>query len=1397
MRIRALLGVGAAAHVLFASLAAAQTSRVEIGPVGGGIHGDATTAGSFVIENQSAGATRIVSVRFDVSTAILPDLVFDPIGTAGDTFAKDFTEDSGGFATGFTGHTFLSPKDGGFSALELQFTDFDPGEVFTFSIDVDPTSIQGAIPPGPHLTGLVSGLELSGSSVEVTYEGPVVQTGRTFSPPLSAGWSEAFLQASPAPAPAIEILGVTTPATVFAPVQVVRVTGTPGQTVLLRNMQAARYLDDIANGGFDIDPYEANTAVSVDEYSGVVGGGGTVDIPITLLRTEPAGGLNTIYVAEVDSGGLPGLPADAVVVELVDAGAISFTKKSLLGTNLTNPTSLQFGPDNRLYVAEQDGEIRVLTIYLAGGNLTVAAEEVIGLIQSIPNHDDDGTPNPSVNTRLVTGLVVGGTPTAPVVYVSSSDPRMGGGSSGAETDLDTNSGVVSRLTLVAGVWEKLDIVRGLPRSEGNHATNGMQLDEAAGMLYLCVAGNTNMGAPSFYLAQLPEFALSAAILSIDLTTIGATTYDLPTLDDEDRTGTTDANDPFGGNDGKNQARLVFGGPVQVHSPGWRNTYDIVITQQGRMYGTDNGPNAAWGDIPIDNAGICTNAPSEPGQTHGDQLHFVSSPGFYAGHPNPTRASTTNTFNTSNPQSPVPTDSPGECTYDIPGATDGALVTWGASTNGVAEYRASYFGAQMLGDIIAVSIDGRVQRVKPNATGETAVLSETLFTNAGAYPLDVTTRGDGELYGGSIWVANYVSGEITIFEPVAPVPCSGADNINLDEDADGYSNADEIDNGTDPCSAADVPADFDGDALSDLNDPDDDQDGIPDLTDLFALDPFNGSATILPLRLAWDSSATTSGGLMNLGFTGLMNNGVTDYLDQFDPGNMTGGGAAGVLTVDLVPPGTATAGFNDQEYGFQIGMVMNAAMPAFVARTRLVAPFAGLTPGAGQEFGLFVGTGGQDDFTSVVIGSASVLHTLEQSGTPVVVASDSLVLPGPDWVELSIEIDPVASTMRGAYEVPGTGKVYLSGAVPIPAAWLAGPQPLALGVIGTSRGSAPFPATWDFLEAVPITSTRHPIYRINAGGASVLPAGDGGPDWILADGFVTNSRVFRTGAGITVDPSVPPGTPTEMFQSERWDVDDSQEMTWTFPVPGPGVFEARLYFAEIFTGAFFVGARTFDVVVEDIPTLDTYDIFDEFGGNTGGMESAVAGVVDGAVTIELLRGIANPKINGIEILRLGELDCNANGVGDTADISSGTSLDCNSNGIPDECELGTDCNTNGVPDDCEADCDCDGTQLRTANSNSVPDECDISGCESETWTATPTASLTSVKPTATPTALPDDCETDCTAGTARQDCNCQTPIPDCKSNDIPDGWREARTATPIALPDECEPDCNSNGIAGRL
>ncbi|MEO7240005.1 MAG: hypothetical protein ABIW16_01260, partial [Sphingomicrobium sp.] len=200
---------------------------------------------------------------------------------------------------------------------------------------------------------------------------------------------------------------------------------------------------------------------------------------------------------------------------------VSFSQTTLIGDiGITQPTVLQWGPDGRLYVASLTGDIAVLTIAQdASGNFVIQSREIIHLVHDMPNHNDDGSYNGAVAGRQVTGLVVGGTAEAPILYVSSSDPRVGGGAAGTDTGLDTNSGVISRLTLDGGTWDKVDIVRGLPRSENNHSTNGLAFGPDGTTLLVAQGGMTNAGAPSNNLAGATEYALSGAILEIDLTQI--------------------------------------------------------------------------------------------------------------------------------------------------------------------------------------------------------------------------------------------------------------------------------------------------------------------------------------------------------------------------------------------------------------------------------------------------------------------------------------------------------------------------------------------------------------------------------------------------------------------------------------------------------------------------------------------------------------------------------------------------------------------------------------------------------------------------------------------------------------------------------------------------------------
>ena len=176
-----------------------------------------------------------------------------------------------------------------------------------------------------------------------------------------------------------------------------------------------------------------------------------------------------------------------------------------------------------------------------------------------------------------------------------------------------------------------------------------------------------------------------------------------------------------------------------------------------MYTIDNGANAGWGNFPVNEGpqGNCTNGPNEPGTTDQDSLHYIAGPGYYGGHPNPTRGNTANTFNASNPQSPVSTANPIECDYRAPGSAGStALTTFASSTNGIDEYTASNFGGKMKGDLLAAGyVKNEIYRLRLNAAGDAVVSNTILFSTVDQGPLDLVAQGDTDPFPGTIWVAD--------------------------------------------------------------------------------------------------------------------------------------------------------------------------------------------------------------------------------------------------------------------------------------------------------------------------------------------------------------------------------------------------------------------------------------------------------------------------------------------------------------------------------------------------------------------------------------------------------------------------------------------------------------------
>jgi hypothetical protein len=304
-------------------------ARVNVYPNGSVNNSSTSTTGSFHVINQSTGGEGITSVTIHLPGSLLPDIVFDPTGGAGDTAGKAFTADSGGAATGLSGHSFTGPHDGGFDSLTINFTDFNPGETFTFSVDVDPTSIQGAVPPGPQQSGSISGLEASGATITVQFSDGSTRSGELFVAAGSKVNSHVILDEAAPVAPTLEMLGVAnTPTIVTNSSQTIRISGPQGATARLLQTEGALFLGGVPGEGFDIDPFETNKVIFVTHASFTIGSAGFVDVPVLLNDSHERGGVNTFVAVIQDLDGRTSMLSNAVVVALNDdpaASSVDFT----------------------------------------------------------------------------------------------------------------------------------------------------------------------------------------------------------------------------------------------------------------------------------------------------------------------------------------------------------------------------------------------------------------------------------------------------------------------------------------------------------------------------------------------------------------------------------------------------------------------------------------------------------------------------------------------------------------------------------------------------------------------------------------------------------------------------------------------------------------------------------------------------------------------------------------------------------------------------------------------------------------------------------------------------------------------------------------------------------------
>jgi len=373
-------------------------------------------------------------------------------------------------------------------------------------------------------------------------------------------------------------------------------------------------------------------------------------------------------------------------------------------TNIPNPTVLNFGPDDKLYIGSVNGQILRLTL---SDDMTIqstfTSNVLIGRnILGLSFNPLDTDPN---NVRL---------------YVAHNQLYH-----------DTTTDQLGMVSVISGanLDNRVDIITGLPVSERDHGINGISFSQDLD-LYVNAGSNTNGGIPGPLTPSgtQQEKQLSACMLECKKCGI----KNLAAIDGK---VTYTNNDNLNGNQ-------ITGMDVSCYAYGIKNSFASVIHSNGKIYCVDNGPSITYGA----SSASCTTEGPNPGTQ--DKFLIVEK-GKYYGHPVRARGIRGDTR---------------QCKYRSPSEPSDADYTapisiLPSSTDGILEYQANAFRGSMKGSIVASRFTGELWRIILTADGSAVQEKGQLHALGG---LNVA-----EGYEGQLLACDYYNNKITMITPNEP------------------------------------------------------------------------------------------------------------------------------------------------------------------------------------------------------------------------------------------------------------------------------------------------------------------------------------------------------------------------------------------------------------------------------------------------------------------------------------------------------------------------------------------------------------------------------------------------------------------------------------------------------